>query len=340
MRNRSMNAIVPLLGVLLLVLAAYAGVAGAGLHKLFGLYLPAIAILTFLAGIVARVFRWASSAVPFRIPTTCGQEKSLKFLPSAPLESPSGLLGVLGRMALEVLLFRSLFRNTKTDVAGRSKLVFGPTKWLWGAGLAFHYAFLVIFIRHFKYFAEPTPGFVLLAQSLDSFFQVGLPILYLTDVIIVVALSYLLARRVLVPAVRYISLPADFFALFLILGIATTGILMRYFYKVDVVEVKKLGTALLGFQSFDPSRIGNIFFVHLFLVSALIAYFPFSKLVHMAGVFLSPTRNLANNNRMYRHVNPWNHPVKVHHYEEWQEEFKEKIEAAGLPMDVAEDKRS
>ena len=39
-------------------------------------------------------------------------------------------------------------------------------------------------------------------------------------------------------------------------------------------------------------------------MSALAAYFPFSKLMHMAGVFLSPTRNLANNNRMVRHVNP------------------------------------
>ena len=46
----------------------------------------------------------------------------------------------------------------------------------------------------------------------------------------------------------------------------------------------------------------------------LFAYFPFSKLMHMGGVFLSPTRNLANNNRMRRHVNPWNPEVEVHTY--------------------------
>jgi nitrate reductase gamma subunit len=73
--------------------------------------------------------------------------------------------------------------------------------------------------------------------------------------------------------------------------------------------------------------------VHLFLLSALIAYFPFSKLMHMGGVFLSPTRNLANNNRMKRHRNPWNAPVKVHTYEEWEEEFRDKIIAAGLPIE-------
>ena len=66
---------------------------------------------------------------------------------------------------------------------------------------------------------------------------------------------------------------------------------------------------------------------------ALIAYLPFSKLVHMGGVFLSPTRNLANNNRMKRHVNPWNAPVAVHTYQEWEDEFRDKLTACGLPLE-------
>jgi hypothetical protein len=55
--------------------------------------------------------------------------------------------------------------------------------------------------------------------------------------------------------------------------------------------------------------------------------------MHMGGVFLSPTRNLANTNRMKRHINPWNSPVKVHTYEEWEDEFRDKIKAAGLPLE-------
>ncbi|HDH57003.1 MAG TPA: menaquinol oxidoreductase, partial [Bacteroidetes bacterium] len=50
-------------------------------------------------------------------------------------------------------------------------------------------------------------------------------------------------------------------------------------------------------------------------------------------VFLSPTRNLANNNRMKRHVNPWNYDVKVHTYEEYEEEFRDVMKAAGLPLE-------
>jgi [DsrC]-trisulfide reductase subunit M len=51
-------------------------------------------------------------------------------------------------------------------------------------------------------------------------------------------------------------------------------------------------------------------------------------------VFLSPTRNLANNNRSQRHINPWNYPVKTHTYAEWEEEFRDKMKAAGVPLDT------
>jgi len=65
----------------------------------------------------------------------------------------------------------------------------------------------------------------------------------------------------------------------------------------------------------------------------LIAWFPASKLMHAGGIFLSPTRNLANDNRSERHVNPWNAPVKVHTYEEYEDEFRDKMKAAGLPVE-------
>jgi nitrate reductase gamma subunit len=56
----------------------------------------------------------------------------------------------------------------------------------------------------------------------------------------------------------------------------------------------------------------------------LLAYFPFSKLMHLGGVFLSPTRNMLANTREVRHVNPWNYPVKVHTYEAYENDFRDK----------------
>ena len=298
-----------------------------------GVIVPYAALTTFLAGVSYRVVQWSLAPVPFRIPTTCGQQKSLPWIKAGWLESPYTTAGVVARMALEILLFRSLFRNTKAELRQGPRLVYGENKFLWLGALAFHWSFLVIYLRHLRFFLEPVPHLVLALEKVDSFFQVGAPILYVTDVIIVAALLYLLQRRLADPQVRYISLSADYFALFLILGLALSGIWMRYFTRVDIVAIKQLALGLVTFSPIVPKEVGPLFFVHLFLLSTLVAYFPFSKLMHMGGVFLSPTRNLANNNRRKRHVNPWDYPVKVHTYEEWEAEFRDKIVAAGLPLD-------
>jgi nitrate reductase gamma subunit len=102
---------------------------------------------------------------------------------------------------------------------------------------------------------------------------------------------------------------------------------------VDITAVKELAVGLFKFHPKSPEGIGVIFYIHLFMISILIAYFPFSKLMHFAGIFLSPTRNLSNNSRMKRHINPWNYPVKYHTYEEYEDDFREKMIEAGLPVD-------
>jgi nitrate reductase gamma subunit len=321
--------------VLLLSVLGYLGGSAAGLRTIFGVWIPFIAIAVFLLGVVYRIVRWARVPVPFRITATCGQQRSLPWIKSSRLDNPSSAIGTIARMLLEVLLFRSLFRNTKAELREGPKLIFGENKFLWLGAMAFHWSFLFILIRHLRFFLEPVPGFVLIAQELDGFFQIGTPILYATNIVILAALVYLLWRRIADSQVRYISLFSDYFALFLLVGLALSGVIMRYFVKTDLMGVKEMAMGLVTLSPVVPAGVGPIFFLHLFLLSVLIAYFPFSKLMHMGGVFLSPTRNLANNNRMKRHINPWNAPVKVHTYEEWEEEFKDKIKAAGLPLERA-----
>lgn len=330
-----MRALISLVAVLLLVAIAYVGVETLQLNYVFGVIIPYAAVLTFIVFMIVRVLKWGSSPVPFRIPTTCGQQKSLPWIKQSKLENPSGVLGVLGRMALEVFFFRSLFRNLKTQLGEDKKLSYGEAKWLWAAGLAFHWSFLIILIRHLRFFTEKVPMPVRLAEGLDSFLQIGTPLLYMTDVVLLAAVIYLFIRRISIPQMRYISLIADYFPLFLIIGIGTTGVLMRYFTKTDLISVKVLAMGLVSFNP-DPKMLGNIsvlFYIHLFLLSTLFAYFPFSKLVHMGGVFLSPTRNMANNSRMKRHINPWNYPVHVHTYAEYEDDFRDKMKKAGLPVE-------
>jgi nitrate reductase gamma subunit len=328
-----MKALLSFIVVLFLVLVAYAGVTAFNAQYVFGIVIPYAAVLLFIGGMIYRVLKWGSSAVPFRIPTTCGQQKSLPWIKHSKLENPSGILGVMGRMALEVLLFRSLFRNLKMQTHKGGQLAYGEAKWLWAAGLAFHWSFLVILIRHLRFFTEQPPVAVKMTEMLDSFLQIGTPLLYITDVVLLGAVFYLFLRRIGIPQMRYISLINDYIPLFLILGIASTGVLMRYFYKTDIISVKMLAMGLVSFKPAIPQGISALFYVHLFLLSMLFAYFPFSKLAHMAGVFMSPTRNLANSSRTKRHINPWNYPVHVHTYAEYENDFRDKMKKAGLPVE-------
>jgi len=328
-----MGASFSLLTVLVMVLLAFIGAGVAGWDTLFGVVIPYAALMVFLVGVVYRIWDWARSPVPFRITTTCGQHKSHPWIKGNNFESPSNMFGVIVRMALEILFFRSLFRNTKTELRDDPRLVYGANKWLWAAGLAFHWSFLFIVVRHLRFFTEPIPFFVNLIEYMDGLFELGVPTLYMTDAVILVAVTYLFLRRVTIPQVRYISLPADYFPLFLILGVAISGVLMRHFYKVDILKVKELATGLFSFHPVTPEGIGTPFYIHLFLVSILLFYFPLSKLMHMGGVFLSPTRNMPNDNRRRRHINPWDYPVKVHTYEEYEDEFRKKMKDGGIPLE-------
>lgn len=327
-----MKAIIPLFAVFAMVLLVFLGIKVANLHFLFGVIIPYVAVATFLAGFIYRIVQWGRSPVPFCIPTTCGQQKSLPWIKHDKLESPHTTGQVIGRMFLEVFLFRSLFRNMKTEKRG-GKVVYGSEKWLWAAGLAFHYSFLVILIRHGRFFFSEVPFVLQAIEAVDSFFQIGAPLLYMTDVVIVAAVTFLFLRRVVMPQIKYLSLPADYFPLYLILGIAVSGILMRYFTKVHVVGVKQLTMGLMTLQPTVPEGLGVMFFIHLFLLSVLFMYFPFSKLMHLGGVFLSPTRNMPNNSRAVRHVNPWNYPVHLHTYDEYEDDFREKMKKAGIPVE-------
>jgi nitrate reductase gamma subunit len=303
---------------------------------LFLIVVPYAAAIVFLAGIVWRVALWASAPVPFRIPTTCGQQRSLSWIKSSRLDNPHTTLGVLGRMALEILLFRSLFRNTKADLKEGPAFVYGSAKWLWLGAMAFHWSLSIILARHLRFFIEPEPRLISLLQNFDGFFQVGIPVLFASDALFAMALIYLFIRRLVDRKLRYISLAADYFPLLLLGAIAATGILMRHIYKVDLLKVKELTIDLVRLHPSAAQGIGLLFYIHLLLVCLLISYFPFGKLVHMAGIFLSPTRNLANTNRMRRHVNPWNYDVPVHTYEEYEDEFRPVMQAAGLPVEKEE----
>ena len=156
---------VALSAVLGLIIIAFVGARG-NLQLVFGVVVPYMAALIFVEGVVYRVIQWARSPVPFRIPTTGGQGRTLPWIKrdlGEKLDNPSDFPHLIGRMALEVLAFRSLFRNLRTELVKDpdnpegARLIHWSYKWLWLGAIAFHYAFLVVILRHLRFFTEPVP---------------------------------------------------------------------------------------------------------------------------------------------------------------------------------------
>ena len=338
----NLRYIVPLIAVIVLFLISLLGAQVSGLQYVFGIVIPYLAIIIFVLGFAARIIGWSRSTVPFSIPTTGGQQKSLPWIKHAQFDSPVSKWQIVVRMALEIFTFRSLFRNTRMKLQEGGRISYQLELFLWVGALAFHYAFLVVLIRHLRLFIEPVPFWVQLIENVDSFFRIeiiypvfkfGVPGVFISGIVLLAAVTFLFLRRLFVPQVKYISIASDYFPLFLIFGIALSGIFMRYVTKVDVTAIKELTMGLITFRPTIPDGVSAVFFVHLFFVSILLAYFPFSKLMHLGGIFLSPTRNMATDTRARRHINPWNYPVPVHTYEEYEDEFRDKMIEVGLPVD-------
>jgi nitrate reductase gamma subunit len=182
-------------------------------------------------------------------------------------------------MAREVALFESLFKSNK---------------WTWLFGWVFHVAMLLVVLRHLRYFTEPVWFWVKWVQPFGMY--AGFAML--------AGLAALWGRRLFVERIRYISGPSDHLMLWLLIGIAGSGLMMKYVARTDIVAVKAF---MLGLMRFDwqPLPADPVLLVHLGLVAALMIVFPFSKLLHAPGVFFSPTRNQVDNPREKRHLAPW-----------------------------------
>ena len=162
----------------------------------------------FVVGLAWRVFDYARTPAPLKIPST-----------PAPLTSA----GVAVRVAREVVFFESLY---------------GSSKWTWLFGWMFHAALALVLVRHLRYFIEPVWGWVAFAQPFGVY--AGLAML--------AGLAGLWARRFLVDRVRYISTLSDHLMLALLAAIAATGLAMKYVAHTDVVAAKAFVLGLILFD--------------------------------------------------------------------------------------------
>lgn len=233
-----------------------------------------------MAAILAALFYVAAAVLvvglAFRIRQYAGTPAPLK-IPTTP--APTTQAGVVLRLAREVLFFESLFK---------------ATLWTWLFGWVFHAGLALVLARHLRYFIDPVWGWVAWIQPFGVY--AGFAML--------AGLAGLWARRFLVDRVRYISTPSDHLMLALLVAIAGSGLAMKYVAHTDIVAVKAFFMGLFVLQV-RPLPADPVLAVHLGLVATLMIIFPFSKLLHVPGLFFSPGRNQADNPRESRHLADW-----------------------------------
>jgi nitrate reductase gamma subunit len=237
------------------------------------------ASLIFVVGLLYRIFRYATTPAPLKIPTT-----------PAPLSRK----GVVSRLFWEVVFFRSLFKSAK---------------WVWLFGWIFHLALFVVLLRHLRYFIDPVWAPIELIQPFGIY----------AGFVMLVGILALWLRRFLVSRVRYVSAVSDHLILVLLIAIVGSGMLMKYAIHTDIVALKTfmLGIMYFSWVALPGDSAGETLnvalLIHLFLVAVLLLIFPFSKLMHAPGLFFCPTRNQVDNPRAEpglrshgsRHVARW-----------------------------------
>ena len=223
-----------------------------------------IATAILVGGVAYKIFVYARTPQPLKIPTT---------------PAPTTRLGVAARILREVTVFESLFK---------------ANKWIWLFGWIFHFALLLVLLRHLRYFTEPVWIWVSLLQPFGVY--AGFAML--------AGLFGLWARRFLVDRVRYISNFSDHFMLALLVAIAASGLTIKYIAHTDIIALKAFFLGLMLFE-WQPLPADLFLLVHLGLVATLMIMFPMSKLLHAPGIFFSPTLNQVDNPREHRHVAGW-----------------------------------
>jgi nitrate reductase gamma subunit len=223
-----------------------------------------LATLLLVVGLLYRISIYARTPAPLKIPTT-------------PAPTTTG--GVVLRMTREVVFFESLFKSNL---------------WIWGLGMMFHASLALVLMRHLRYFTEPVWEWVALIQPFGMY----------AGITMLLGLGGLWGRRIFVERIRYISTPSDHLMLLLLMGIAASGLMMKFVVHTDVIAVKGYFLGLMHFN-IQTLPADPLLMLHLSLIVSLMVVFPFSKLLHAPGVFFSPTRNQTDNPREKRHLSAW-----------------------------------
>ncbi|MFZ5651867.1 MAG: respiratory nitrate reductase subunit gamma [Bacillota bacterium] len=238
--------------------------------------LPYITLVIFTFGLLYRLGRWAGARIVHNITLS-------------PFPQSNGQ--VLGIFGAELVFFRSLFSSDRA---------------LWAGSWAMHMALFAVIGGHAMGIYFLGKQFVYIGMSASLSEQMSAVLGTLMGLVMFAGLLYLLIRRITITKVKEVTSTSDFLHLILLLTIVTIGNVMRIWEHdlgIAYAPVKDYVTQLVMLQPVPLNHevfTKPLFVLHLLFVQILLMIFPFSKLMHVFGMFAE--RWIIN--RVYRDPAP------------------------------------
>lgn len=198
--------------------------------------------------------------------------------------APASQGGALKRLAGEVLASPTLWRSDRA---------------LWLISGLFHACLLLVALRHLRYVLHPVPAWALLLQTPGEVAGHLLPL----------CLMALLLRRLVLPGPRLLAGWRGFLPLLLLLALALSGVWLRLAARPPLPEVKTYALSLLSLSPQPPPWSLSLA-LHLALAWALVAIYPFGRLVHGLALLLNPVWGRPQAPELAR-ANPWDGQVSL-----------------------------
>jgi nitrate reductase gamma subunit len=225
-----------------------------GFGYFVGVILPPITLVVFLAGLVYRLQEWRKMAMP----------KMTLY----PAPQPGGDT------------FWSVLKSTFFSPG-----LFKADRFLWVWAWIFHAALALILIGHIRVgtdFPALWAALGINADLMSSTIGTG------AGVVIFLAAILLTYRRMAIPRVQEITQGGDYLALFLLIAAILSGNAMRFQGHFDLSLTRDYFAGLIQLRGSLPPQNGW-FLTHYLLGQILLLYLPFSKLLHLGGIFFTQT---------------------------------------------------
>ena len=156
-------------------------------------------------------------------------------------------LPVAASTAVDILLLRRLFFSNA---------------FLWLGEWLFHACLALVMVRHLRYFLEPVPFCVAALQT---------PVI-IAGYLLPFSLIYIFMAKLVIEKKSYIA-SSNFFLLALLLLSGISGLLMKIWFRPDLVGIKWFS---LGMVTFRPVEVPHspLFIMHFVLFLMVFAYLP------------------------------------------------------------------